>query len=62
MVLIMFEQIRVLAERLQIRDGQLVALAREVAQDCQLLDLEYMRAEDAHALLRFLQRQIRMAA
>lgn len=53
----MFDQIRVLAEELGIRDGALVALAREVAQDCALLDLEYMRAEDAHALLRFLKRE-----
>ena len=57
MLVLMFEQIRELAQQLGIREGQLASLAREVAQDCQLRDLEYMRAEDAASLLRFLKRQ-----
>jgi hypothetical protein len=46
----MFERIRVLAQNLQMRDGQLVELARLIAQDGSLLDLEYMRYADAMEL------------
>ncbi len=44
---------------LEIRDGQLVALARTIAQDGGLVDLEYMRRADAEALLLFLERKQR---
>lgn len=43
----MFDQIRNLAQELGIRDGGLVKLARDVAHDGALLDLEYMRHSDA---------------
>jgi len=50
----MTERIRALAEVLQIRDGQLVRLARDIAKDATLLDLEHMRESDLEELERFL--------
>jgi hypothetical protein len=51
----MLEQIRDLAQSLGIRDGGLVKLARDIAQDANLRDLEYMRAADRQELLLFLE-------
>lgn len=48
------ERIRVLADVLEIRDGGLVKIARDISQDGSLLDLEYMRPEDAAELESFL--------
>jgi hypothetical protein len=52
----MFDQIRDVAGSLGIRDGQLVKLARDIAHDGALLDLEYMREADALELLAFLRK------
>lgn len=58
MLLGMFERIRLLAQDLNMRDGQLVELARLIAQDGTLLDLEYMRAADAMELETVLVRRL----
>lgn len=51
----MFNRIRELANILGIRDGGLVKLARDIAHDGALLDLEYMNQADAQELLTFLE-------
>lgn len=55
----MFERIRSLAEALEIRDGQLVKLARDIAHDVLLRDLEYLTAEQATELEHFLVRAVK---
>ncbi len=48
------ERIRALAELLEVRDGALVKIARDISRDATLKDLEYMRPEDAETLEEFL--------
>lgn len=51
----MFEQIRELARLLDMGPGELATLARLVAQDGALVDLEYLRHADAVELKRILE-------
>lgn len=51
-----FDRIRELASVLGIRDGALVRLARDIAHDGNLRDLEYMSEADALELALFLER------
>lgn len=52
----MYERIRELAQLLNIEGGGLARLARDIAHDSTLRDVEYMTKADAEELLRFLEK------
>ena len=52
----MLYEIRQLANKLDLSDGSLLKLARDISQDGALLSVSHMRSADLESLLAFLER------